>query len=117
MLNVWEIGRDRSTWDDPLLFKPERFLTSARDFKGHDFELIPFGSGIRICLGLLMAARQLLMILAYLVYYFHWSLPNGEDGGNLDMSENFGITLQKELPLLLIPTIKFVEIREAKSNI
>ncbi|KAK2997859.1 hypothetical protein RJ639_046222 [Escallonia herrerae] len=34
-----------NSWDDPLSFKPERFLGSTVEYKGQHFELIPFGSG------------------------------------------------------------------------
>ncbi|WCJ36607.1 cytochrome P450 family 76 subfamily G polypeptide 1 [Euphorbia peplus] len=106
LVNVWAIGRDSSAWEDPLSFKPERFLTSIVDFKGQDFGLIPFGSGRRICPGVPMAVRQLPLILGYLIRCFHWSLLNGEDPNNLDMSEKFSITLQKEQPLCVIPKRK-----------
>uniref|UniRef100_A0A6N2NEE6 Cytochrome P450 n=1 Tax=Salix viminalis TaxID=40686 RepID=A0A6N2NEE6_SALVM len=103
IVNVWAVGRDPSLWEDPLSFKPERFLGSGLDFKGHDYEFLPFGAGRRICPGLTMAARQVHLIIASLLYHFDWSLPNGEDPAMLDMSEKFGITLQKEHPLLVVP--------------
>ncbi|XP_050224660.1 probable (S)-N-methylcoclaurine 3'-hydroxylase isozyme 2 [Mercurialis annua] len=104
LVNIYAIGRDPSVWEEPLLFNPSRFLGSNVDFKGNDFELIPFGSGRRICAGMPMAARQLHLILATLIHQFDWSLPDGEDFAELDMSEKFGLTLQKEQPLLLVPT-------------
>ncbi|KAJ6688723.1 3'-HYDROXYLASE ISOZYME putative-RELATED [Salix koriyanagi] len=70
---------------------------------GHDYEFLPFGAGRRICPGLTMAARQVHLIIASLLYHFDWSLPNGEDPAMLDMGEKFGITLQKEHPLLVVP--------------
>lgn len=50
-VNVWAIGRDSKTWEDALSFRPERFLDSSVDFRGQDFEFIPFGAGRRICPG------------------------------------------------------------------
>ncbi|XP_060206643.1 cytochrome P450 76A2-like [Lycium barbarum] len=44
LVNVWAIGRDPEYWDDPLDFKPERFLNSKTDFKGQCFEFLPFGA-------------------------------------------------------------------------
>ncbi|KAK3008064.1 hypothetical protein RJ639_013507, partial [Escallonia herrerae] len=45
VLVAWLIGRDPNSWDDPLSFKPERFLGSTVEYRGQHFELIPFGSG------------------------------------------------------------------------
>ncbi|KAJ9706595.1 hypothetical protein PVL29_001858 [Vitis rotundifolia] len=105
-VNAWAIGRDPMIWEDPLVFKPERFLNSAVDFKGNNLEFIPFGAGRRICPGLPMAARLLPLILASLTHFFDWSLPNGTTPDELDMNDKFGVTLQKELPLLIIPKVR-----------
>ncbi|XP_059655805.1 probable (S)-N-methylcoclaurine 3'-hydroxylase isozyme 2 [Cornus florida] len=106
VVNVWAIGRDPMVWEEPLKFKPERFLNTTLDFKGNDFEFLPFGAGRRICPGLPMAAKQVPLILASLFRSFDWSLPHGNDPNELDMNEKFAATLQKEQPLVLIPTIK-----------
>ncbi|XP_065858922.1 (S)-N-methylcoclaurine 3'-hydroxylase isozyme 1-like [Euphorbia lathyris] len=103
LVNFWAIGRDPKYWQDPLVFDPERFLNSNLDFKGNDFEFIPFGSGRRICPGLPMAAKQVALIVAYLIHFFQWSLPNGYD---INMTEKYGLTLTMDQPLLLIPKLK-----------
>ncbi|KAF8380314.1 hypothetical protein HHK36_027796 [Tetracentron sinense] len=84
--------------------KPEWFLNSDLDFKGNDFKLLPFGEGRRICPGLPMAANQIPLILASLIHFFDWSLPQEMDPDKIDMNvEKFSATLHKEKPLPLIP--------------
>nr|CAD1829319.1 unnamed protein product [Ananas comosus var. bracteatus] len=60
--------------------RPERFLNDAardKDFRGKDFDLLPFGAGRRICPGLPLAARMLHLMLAALLHGFDWTLPDG----------------------------------------
>ncbi|KAJ0046650.1 hypothetical protein Pint_05093 [Pistacia integerrima] len=99
LVNVWAIGRDATAWDNPNSFIPERFLGSDLDFKGHHFELIPFGGGRRICPAVLMAIKMLHLMLASLIHSFDWKL----DEEKMDMEDKFGITLQKAQPLCAIP--------------
>ncbi|KAI3783952.1 hypothetical protein L1987_43043 [Smallanthus sonchifolius] len=101
-VNVWAICHDAKVWEDPNTFKPERFLGSNIDFIGHDYEFIPFGGGRRMCPGLPSGVKSLQTMLASLILGYDWSLPNGEDPSKLDMTEKFGVTLQKEKPLELI---------------
>ncbi|XP_059432212.1 cytochrome P450 76T24-like [Corylus avellana] len=103
LVNVWAMGRDSSVWKNPNLFLPERFLDKEIDFKGRDFELIPFGAGRRICPGLPMANRMVHLMLASLVHGFNWKLADGMKPKDIDMKEMFGITLHKAEPLLAIP--------------
>ncbi|KAH9697128.1 cytochrome P450 family 76 subfamily C polypeptide 7 [Citrus sinensis] len=98
-VNVWAIGRDESTWDNPHTFIPERFLRSNVDFKGQNFELIPFGAGRRICPGLPLAIRMLYLMLGSLINSFDWKLEDE----NMDMEEKFGITIMKAQPLRAVP--------------
>ena len=98
-VNVWAIGRDESTWDKPHSFMPERFLGLDVDFKGRNFELIPFGAGRRICPGLPLAIRMLHIMLGSLINSFDWKLENE----NMDMEEKFGLTVQKAQPLHVVP--------------
>ncbi|KAF8380315.1 hypothetical protein HHK36_027797 [Tetracentron sinense] len=76
LVNVWAIRLDPGIWENPLTFKPERFLNSDLEFKGNDFELLPFGAGRRICPGLPMAAKQIPFIPFY-SRFFDPLLPLG----------------------------------------
>eukprot|EP01018_Ginkgo_biloba_P019048 Gb_20267 [translate_table: standard] len=90
-----------------LIPKRARFLEGddEMDYKGHNFELIPFGAGRRICVGLPLANRMLQLVVASLLHSFDWRLPDGQNSDNeMDMTEKFGITLQKAVPLTAIPT-------------
>ncbi|KAL6976071.1 hypothetical protein U1Q18_024865 [Sarracenia purpurea var. burkii] len=104
IINVWAIGRDPRYWNEPEKFNPERFLDSAIDFKGRDFEYIPFGAGRRICPGILFALPNIELPLAQLLYHFDWKLPNGIEQEELDMEEVFGLTVGRRRDLCLIPT-------------
>jgi cytochrome P450 len=105
LVNVWAIGRDSKTWDDPLVFKPERFLESNMvDYKGCHFEFIPFGSGRRMCPAMPLASRVLPLALGSLLLSFDWILPEGLKPEDMDMTEKMGITLRKSVPLKVIPT-------------
>ncbi|XP_059293738.1 geraniol 8-hydroxylase-like isoform X1 [Lycium ferocissimum] len=104
LVNVWAIGRDSTFWDDPLVFKPERFWSSDLDMRGKDFELIPFGAGRRICPGLPLALRMVPVMLGSLLNSFNWKLEADIGPMELDMEEKFGITLAKARPLQAIPS-------------
>ncbi|KAJ9677923.1 hypothetical protein PVL29_022729 [Vitis rotundifolia] len=85
--NVWAIGRDPLLWDEAEEFRPERFLNSSIDFRGQDFELIPFGAGRRGCPGTLFAAMAIEVVLANLVHRFDWEVGGGGRREDLDMTE------------------------------
>jgi cytochrome P450 len=104
LVNVWAMGQDKDIWQEPEKFMPERFLERSTDFKGGDFELIPFGAGRRICPGMPLASRMVHLVLASLLNQFKWRLPNELERNGIDMAENFGVTLKKATPLCAIAT-------------
>ncbi|KAH0634496.1 hypothetical protein KY284_037282 [Solanum tuberosum] len=103
LVNVWSIGRDFTFWDEPLVFKPERFWGSDLDMRGQDFDLIPFGAGRRMCPGFPLALRIVPVILGSLLNSFNWKVEADIGPEDLDMEEKFGITLAKAHPLRVIP--------------
>ncbi|CAN0908572.1 Premnaspirodiene oxygenase [Linum grandiflorum] len=103
IINGWAIGRDGRYWDQPDKFYPERFLDRDDDKEGMDFEFIPFGSGRRMCPGMLYASAVVKLVLANLLFHFDWKLPSGMKSEDLDMTEAFGVSVRRKCGLCLIP--------------
>jgi len=101
-VNAWGIGRDPRTWDKAEEFIPERFIDSSIDFRGHDFQFIPFGSGRRICPAMNTGVVIVELALANMLYCFDWELPGGMRSEDIDMDDAPGITAHKRSPLHLV---------------
>lgn len=105
LVNVWAIGRDPAVWANPLDFDPERFLGeglhAGTDFSGKGFNLLPFGAGRRMCMGMSLGALLVESSVASLLHCFSWSLP-----GELDMTEGFGLSVRKAVPLSAIASAR-----------
>ncbi|KAI3874019.1 hypothetical protein MKX03_029169 [Papaver bracteatum] len=103
LVNVWGIGRDSTSWDDPLSFNPERFIGNSTDYRGRHSQYLPFGSGRRICPGLPMAHQILPILVGSLLQSFDWTLENGVTPESIDMNEKLDMSLKKSTPLRIIP--------------
>ncbi|KAL1542036.1 unspecific monooxygenase [Salvia divinorum] len=104
VVNLWGIGRDPASWEEPDKFHPERFLNSSLDFKGLDFKFAPFGHGRRGCPGIALAIASVELVLANLVHKFEWKLPMRAKCEDLDVMEQPGASLHRKHPLLVVPT-------------
>ncbi|KAM0066715.1 putative cytochrome P450 [Helianthus debilis subsp. tardiflorus] len=102
-VNAWAVGRDPKRWDRPEEFDPERFMGCNLEYKGADFEWIPFGSGRRGCPGLLMGATAVELALSNLVYSFDWELPEGTI--DIDTLKTKGTVMHKKNELLLVAKV------------
>ncbi|XVE85189.1 hypothetical protein DITRI_Ditri17bG0071800 [Diplodiscus trichospermus] len=109
-INAWAIARDPLHWKNPEEFSPERFIDNTVDFKGQNFEFLPFGGGRRSCPGMYMGTVTSELLLANLLYCFDWELPGGMEETDINMEELAGhsLTLSKKTPLLLVP-IKYLD--------
>ncbi|XP_019464848.1 PREDICTED: cytochrome P450 83B1-like [Lupinus angustifolius] len=101
-VNAWALHRDHETWKDPEEFYPERFLENNIDFRGQDFELIPFGSGRRICPGVHMAVATIEVTLANLICSFDWEMAQGMKSEDIDIDVLPGVVQHKKNHLCVV---------------
>lgn len=91
IVNVSKIHRDPQVWPNPDEFQPERFLTSHQnvDVKGNHYELLPFGSGRRMCPGIFLGLRIMQLAIASLIHGFEFEKADDEPD---DTSATVGLT-------------------------
>ncbi|XP_021724106.1 isoflavone 2'-hydroxylase-like [Chenopodium quinoa] len=93
-VNAWAIHRDPNLWDEPTMFKPERFENEIEGFK-----FMPFGMGRRACPGNNFALRNVNLLVATLIQCFDWEAA---EDGLVDLTENRcggAIIIPKDKPL------------------
>lgn len=96
MVNMWAITHDPKVWEDPLEFKPERFMEADVDVRGCDLRLAPFGAGRRVCPGKNLGLVTVNLWVAKLVQGFTWV----QDGSNpVDLSEVLKLSCEMKYPL------------------
>lgn len=75
-LFFYRIHRDARYWNDPLAFKPERFHPEyGEDY--HKYAYLPFGAGMRVCVGFSFAMMEAQLLLATIAQRFSLSLIEG----------------------------------------
>ncbi|KAL6199458.1 hypothetical protein ACLB2K_029242 [Fragaria x ananassa] len=75
--------------------------------RGNHFQLIPFGSGPRGCLGIQLGLVVVKLVLAQLLHCFNWELPDGLLPSELDMTEEFGLSVPRATICWLFLLIAF----------
>ncbi|WZY72881.1 hypothetical protein YC2023_005121 [Brassica napus] len=95
---VAEIGRDPAVWDEPMAFKPERFMgEESVDITGsRGIKMMPFGAGRRICPGIGLAMLHLEYYVANMVREFEWKEVKGCE---VDLAEKVEFTVVMKHPL------------------
>ncbi|KAF6149326.1 hypothetical protein GIB67_026182 [Kingdonia uniflora] len=100
MVNMWAITHDSNVWEEPLAFKPERFLESAGgvnvDVRGNDLRLAPFGAGRRVCPGKNLGLVTVNLWVAKLVQQFKWV---ADQKNPVDLSELLKLSCEMKNPL------------------
>ncbi|XP_010941433.1 cytochrome P450 89A2-like [Elaeis guineensis] len=98
---VAEMSWDAKVWEEPMEFKPERFLAGGSgegvDITGsREIKMMPFGVGRRMCPGLGLAMLHLEYFVANLLRKFEWKAVDGEE---VDLSEKLEFTIVMKRPL------------------
>ncbi|MED6146917.1 hypothetical protein PIB30_039233 [Stylosanthes scabra] len=115
-INLWSMGRDPKIWENPLEFRPERFLGEERqllDLRGQNFQLLPFGTGRRRYPGASLALLTVPSTLGALIQCFEWKVD-----GNVSMEEKpgSGLTLCRAHPLTCVPVPRFGQLSYLGEN-
>jgi cytochrome P450 len=72
------LHRHKRYWRDPDVFDPNRFLGQAKN-EIDRFAYIPFGAGIRTCIGSAFALQEATLILASVAKNFNFEVAAGHD--------------------------------------
>lgn len=102
---VAEIGWNSNLWEDPVEFKPERFLNGdgvkAFDVtRSKEIKMMSFGARMRICPGYGLGILHLEYFVANLIWKFKWTAIDGDD---VDLSEKTVLAL---MPVLMKNPLK-----------
>ena len=73
IISPWLVHRRNDTWNDPLAFRPDRFLEVTAARSGY----MPFGQGARLCIGREFALGEMVVVLSRLLTAYRVSLPQG----------------------------------------
>ncbi|MFC6724111.1 cytochrome P450 [Halobium palmae] len=94
-LSVIHAHRDDRFYDDPLQFRPERWVDGFEE-ELHDFAYAPFGGGRRTCIGREFALLEAQVVLATIGqrYAFDW-----EGGAELGLNPRVTIRSENGIPL------------------
>ncbi|CAL5365544.1 unnamed protein product [Camellia sinensis] len=110
MVNMWAITHDSHVWEDPHVFKPERFLVSEGgadvDVRGSDLRVAPFGAGRRVCPGKNLGLVTVNLWVAKLVHHFQWVR---DEANQVDLSEVLKLSCEMKRPLsaVAVPSTKY----------
>ncbi|XP_015783165.1 cytochrome P450 2J2-like [Tetranychus urticae] len=77
--NFWSVHHDPNLWDNPELFKPERFLNEDKSKAIKPPYLVSFSGGKRVCPGESFAYLQLFLYLVSILQPFEISAETGKD--------------------------------------
>ncbi|KAM4599840.1 steroid 17-alpha-hydroxylase/17,20 lyase [Fundulus diaphanus] len=93
IINLWSLHHDEKEWSNPECFDPGRFLDSeGTGLTIPSSSYLPFGTGIRVCLGEALAKMELFLFLSWILQRFTLSVP--PDHSLPSLEGKFGVVLQ-----------------------
>ncbi|XP_061737611.1 steroid 17-alpha-hydroxylase/17,20 lyase [Nerophis ophidion] len=93
IVNLWSLHHDEKEWKHPELFDPGRFLNDdGTGVTAPPCSYLPFGAGVRVCLGEALAKMELFLFLSWILQCFTLSTPPGQPPPLLE--GKFGVVLQ-----------------------
>ena len=85
LAKVWSFHHNPDIWDAPNDFRPQRFLDKDGKFVPPSADhFIPFGIGLRDCLGASMTMVELYLVLARMLHSFELENPPACDLPSLE---------------------------------
>ncbi|KAH9297716.1 hypothetical protein KI387_029398, partial [Taxus chinensis] len=101
-MNVWAMGRDPTISKNPLEFIPHRFWEGENgkiEYKGQNIDIIPFRTRKRLCVGF----RMVICAWGFIAPLIPVDTSTKDEAQGMDMGEEFGLTLNKDIELNTIP--------------
>ncbi|ATB33821.1 cytochrome P450 [Melittangium boletus] len=78
MMNPWTVHRDARLYEDPLAFRPQRWVDGLEK-RLPRFAWFPFGGGPRLCIGMGFALMEARLVLATLAQRFRFERAPEDD--------------------------------------
>ncbi|KAL9645200.1 hypothetical protein ABK040_002401 [Willaertia magna] len=75
--NIYSTNLNDKVWEEPLAFKPERFMQDRHKIQ-QDFTFVPFSMGLRKCIGYNFAQMEAVMMVARILQSYEFKLLNDE---------------------------------------
>ncbi|XP_069467790.1 steroid 17-alpha-hydroxylase/17,20 lyase [Ambystoma mexicanum] len=93
VINLWSIHHDENEWENPDEFDPNRFLDENGNLvQAPSPSYLPFGAGVRVCVGEILAKMEIFLFLAWIFQRFTLEIPEGHTLP--DLQGKFGVVLQ-----------------------
>ncbi|MGH0135546.1 UNVERIFIED_CONTAM: hypothetical protein FKN15_066154 [Acipenser sinensis] len=95
IINLWSLHHDEKEWKNPDIFDPGRFLDEeGKQVYSPSASYLPFGAGVRVCLGQSLAKMELFLFLGWMLQQFTLEVPADQPLPNLQ--GKFGVVLQPQ---------------------